>query len=237
MRIGFYTQGPVSLPHLAYPKATLRVIESAITEAWRIIRDRPEGDFKIDEAVEDRITRELRTCLMNTVLDGGEVAGFTSDHFRVTREGKFKSFDGTHLDKMPDLHIDVVRDSPASIPSADGLFVECKPIDRDHPAGSVYCDKGIIRFVNGDYSWASLQGLMVGYASPSYTMPRKLTESLEGRTKALGLIGNVTACTDSQASGYGQHPHITVHNRTFIYPLTKTKAPSVTLRHVWLNKQ
>ncbi len=73
MRIGFYTRNPVKLPHLAYPKATLYVVESAILEAWRIIRDFPEGDFKIDDADEDRITRELSNCLMNMVLNGGNV--------------------------------------------------------------------------------------------------------------------------------------------------------------------
>src|SRR4051812_29942218 len=134
MRIGFYSRGPVSLPHPPYPKATLSLIEKAIAEAWRIIRDHPEGDFKIGTADEDRITREVRTCLMNRVLDSGTVAGFTSDQFRVTREAKFESFAGPSLHKMPDLHIDIFRDSPRSLPSADGLFVECKPVDHDHPA-------------------------------------------------------------------------------------------------------
>src|SRR5580704_11550450 len=117
MRIGFYARGPVSLPHTPYPKATLRVIESAIVEAWRVIRDHPQGDFQINQADEDRITLELRNCLMNMVLDSGKVAGFTSEHFHVTREAKFESFDGNHLHKMPDLYIYVVRDSPASLRS------------------------------------------------------------------------------------------------------------------------
>jgi len=237
MPIGFYTGNPITLPHSAYPKATLYVVESAISEAWRIIRDCPEGDFKIDDADEDRITRELRTCLMNMVLDRGNVPGFTSDIFRVMREGKFESFDGTHLDKMPDLHIDIVRNSPASIRSADGLFVECKPVDRNHPAGATYCDKGIMRYVNGEYAWASTQGLMVGYASPNYTMPGKLTESFKTRRKQLGVTGGISACKDCQAKGYAQRPHITIHARSFVYPSTKVKAPSITLRHIWLNTQ
>ena len=187
MAIGFYTRGPVSLPHPPYPKTTLRVIESAIAEAWRIIRDHPKGDFRIDQADEDRITRELRTGLMDHVLNGGSVPGFTSQHFFVTREAMFESFDGTHLDKMPDLHIHVVRDEPASLPSADGLFVECKPIDREHPAGKAYCDQGIIRFVKGEYAWALPQALMVGYAASGYTMPEKLRKSLNARKMELKL--------------------------------------------------
>ncbi|MGO8900484.1 MAG: hypothetical protein ACLQU5_19370 [Isosphaeraceae bacterium] len=237
MGIGFYARNPVVLPHSDYPKATIYVIEAAISEAWRIIRDSPQGDFKITEADEDSITRELRTCLMNMVLDGGQVPGFTSDLFYITREAKFESYDGTHLDKMPDIHIHIVRSSPVSIPSADGLFVECKPVDRDHPAGSTYCDKGIIRFVNGDYAWASIRALMVGYASPGYTMPQTLTTSLRDRKKVLGVTGKVMACKDCKPKGYGQQPHITIHRRGFVYPLTKTKPPAIILRHIWLNKQ
>jgi hypothetical protein len=236
MQIGFYTRGPISLPHPSYPKATLRVIEKAIVEAWEVIRDHPEGDFKLDTAEEDRITRELRTCLMNKVLDGGTVLGFTSDVFQVTREGKFESFDGTHLDKMPDLHIHIVRDSPASLPSDDGLFVECKPVDRDHAAGVAYCDKGIIRFVKGEYAWAMPEALMIGYASPGYTLPNKLHDAIAKRKKDLKTTGEVTACLDCSAAGYVQHPHITVHGRGFIYSGTITKAPKITIRHLWFNR-
>jgi hypothetical protein len=57
MAIGFYNRGPISLPHPPYPKATLRVIENAIREAWRIIRDHPALGFEIDNAEENRITR------------------------------------------------------------------------------------------------------------------------------------------------------------------------------------
>jgi hypothetical protein len=236
MSIGFYVRRPVVLPHADYPKATLHVIETAIHAAWRIIRESPEGGFDIKLADEDRITRELRTCLMNMVLDGGQVAGFTSDIFFITREAKFESYDGAHLDKMPDIHIRIVRNGPVSVPSADGLFIECKPVDRDHPAGSAYCDKGIIRFVKGEYAWASNQAMMVGYASPNYTMPSKLAKCLKGRVKELGLTGNLTACRDSKAQGYGQRPYITKHERNFILPLTNTKSTSITIRHLWMNR-
>lgn len=236
MQLGFYARGRVSLPHPPYPKATLRLIERALAEAWRIIRDQPEGDFKIDTAHENRITRELRVCLMNAVLDGGIVLGFTSDLFRVTRDGKFESFDGTHLDQMPDLHIDIVRDNPASLPSADGLFVECKPVDRKHPAGGDYCDEGIIRFVNGMYAWALPEAFMIGYASLGYTLPTKLEEALAQRRSELKFTGNVAECQESSASGYTQHPHTTVHRRDFIYPSTNTTAKSITLRHLWFNR-
>src|SRR5579871_3380509 len=141
MTIGFYASNRVEFPHRAYPKATLRIIEKAITEAWRIIRDMPEGSFNIRTMDENRITRELRTCLLNTVLDGTTVPAFTSDIFDVNRGAEFESYNGIHMAKKPDLHFLIRRSLPKGLRSADGLFVECKPVDADHPVGGEYCDK------------------------------------------------------------------------------------------------
>jgi hypothetical protein len=238
MNLGFYARGPVVLPHPPYPKATLRLVEQAIAEAWRIIRDTPEGDFDITRHEEDRITRELRTCLMNRVLDGGLVKGFTSDQFGIQREPKFESFDGTHLDKMPDLYIVIIRDNPSlvSLPANDGLFVECKPVGKAHPAGSAYCDKGVARFVKGEYAWAMPHALMIGYADSKYTIPRKLKEALRDRMTELNTNGNVTKCRCLSPGMYTQHPHESRHRRGFTYPQTNTIAPDILLRHLWLDR-
>lgn len=174
---------------------------------------------------------------MNNVLPSGVVAGFTLANFRVMREGKFESFDGAHLDKMPDLHIDIVRDSPVGFPSADGLFVECKPVGVAHPAGSTYCDAGIIRFVNGQYAWAMSQGMMLGYASAGYVIPQKLSEALNTRKKAMKTLGGVKACANCVAAGYTQQTHATVHRRGFVYTDGGKKAPAISLRHLWLQRE
>jgi hypothetical protein len=215
MPIGFYARGLISLPLAPFPKATLRLIETAISEAWRVIRETPEGDFDIANSGEDRITLELRNCLTNTVLDNGLVPGFTSNMFYVTREAKYVSFDGTHLDKMPDLHFRVVRDGPVSLPSEDGLFVECKPVDREHPAGRDYCDRGIIRFVKGDYAWALPQALMVGYVLPGYSLPEKLDDALTQRKTTLKATGSSEKCPDWSATAYCQHPHVVTVSLAF----------------------
>jgi hypothetical protein len=236
MSVGLYALRPIALPHQPYPIATLRVVEKAIAEAWRIIRDHPEDGFDIKTANEDRITLELRNCLLNNVLAGGSVPGFTSDLFDVTREGKFESYDGTHLDKMPDFHIKIRRGKFVSLLSADGLFVECKPVGSDHPAGGAYCDKGIIRFVSGEYAWAMPQGLMVGYAAPGYKMPDKLEAAFKTRRKELGVKGAIEPIRGGAAQGYSQKCFVTVHRRDFKYPSTGKKAPEISLRHAWFDR-
>src|SRR5260370_34507171 len=86
-----------------FPKATLHLVEKAIAEAWRVIRDHPEGDFEIDIADEKRVTRELPTCLVNRILDSGTVGGFTSGVFGGTSDGRVESLDAAHLVRMPAL--------------------------------------------------------------------------------------------------------------------------------------
>ena len=58
--------------------------------------------------------------------------------------------------------------------SQDALFVECKLVGKAHPVGSFYCNKGISRFVDGDYGWAMQEGMMLGYVRHGYTLLGKL---------------------------------------------------------------
>ena len=60
---------------------------------------------------------------------------------------------------------------------------------------------------------------------------------LASRQAALKLEGDVMACPDCSGEGYLQHPHITIHGRGFTYPKTGTKAPEITLRHLWFNRE
>lgn len=77
---------------------------------------------------------------------------------------------------------------------------------------------------------------MVGYASPGYMLPKKLKDALVERRTELKPTGGIKACPDCSAVGYAQHPHITVHQRGFSYPDTNTKAPRITIRHLWFNR-
>jgi len=233
MSIGFYEAGNVKFPHRPYPKATLRIVEGAIAEAWRIIRDKPAKGFDITTADENRITRELRTCLLNQVLDGTAIPAFTSEIFDVSRGSEFESYNGAHLQKKPDLHFAIRRDIPHILRSADGLFVECKPVDAGHSIGGDYCKKGIGRFVKGEYAWAMPIGYMVGYARNGYALPGNLLEAIKKRKKSLNADGQVIPCPDTKASGYTQRPHITVHKRAFKFPITNADATAITLRHLW----
>src|ERR1039457_6039333 len=171
---GFF-KAELDLPHKSIPLAIHLIVEDALRTSWDKLRENPPAGFLIGTAHEDVVTHELLKILHGEVFDSGEVAGFTRDYFMPpVREAKLENFDGTRRDLMPDLLIGLIGRPKAQIPWQDWLFVECKPVDRKHPAGSAYCDDGLIRFVRGDYAWAMTSALMVGSANKDYCILPKL---------------------------------------------------------------
>ena len=188
-------------------------------------------------AVENRITHELQEVLCNEVFAKGRVDGFGRESFDVPiRDPKVRNFDRKHPDKMPDLLVRLVDRPDVALLLQDGLFIECKPVDRDHPAGSHYCDRGLIRFVIGDYAWAMTEAMMIGYASEGYTISPKLDVALRDRPDKIPTLVFPTPCPSSEAASYSERVGITKHGRTFRYVETDAQAPPITIRHLWLRR-
>src|SRR4051794_18152453 len=111
MAIDFFRrEGRSRPPHPAIQKRVLRVIRDAIVKAWEIIRTAPPAGFVLAGATEDLVTVALYNVLVNHVLYGRLVPGFTPDIFRVSREPKVYSYDSASLDKMPDLLFHLITD-------------------------------------------------------------------------------------------------------------------------------
>src|ERR1019366_8391207 len=117
MAIEFFPRnGSSRVPHPAIRPQVLRVIERAIVKGWELVRTSPPKGFSLDSADEDPITAVLHNTLVNRVMHGNDVPGFTSDLFRVTREPKVYSFDGRKLDKMPDLFFHLISERVVAFP-------------------------------------------------------------------------------------------------------------------------
>ena len=237
MSLGVF-QKPSNLrpPHRPVSIAVLLVVEDAIKVAWSIIRKLPAHKFDLASADEDTITQKLHEILMDELFDSDTVPGFNGELIaKGTREEKLRSFDCKHSDKMPDLIFGVVgRD--VYMRTQDGVFIECKPVDTSHTAGVHYCDKGIIRFVRGDYAWCMLSAMMVGYAAEGYTIIPKLTDALTKST-TITTKAAPAKCPQSRSVLFSQDAHVSVHERNFSYVETGEPAPDITLRHVWLNRE
>ena len=224
-------------PHPSIEPRIIRLIERAIIKAWELIRTAPPPNFNLAAATEDEITLVMHNTLLNRVLYPRAVRGFTPDLFRIAREPKVWSYNGASLDKMPDLFFYLISDRAVAFPDQDGLFVECKPIDNRHAAGGHYCDRGLCRFIEGEYAWAMREGLMIGYAVNAYQLPTALSTSLNAgqRPTRLPLVTGPSAVPRTVATTYAQRPHVTTHSRVFSYA-NGDGVPNIALYHLWLGR-
>jgi len=239
MGFGFYGKelAGVELPHPTISLAIFLVVEEALRAAWDSLRTHPRSGFDLLNETEDVVTHELYERLYDTVFNKGIVKGFDRQLFTVvTRESKVRNYDGAMLDKMPDLLIGLFDRLNVFKPSQDWIFIECKPVDTDHSVGVHYCDRGIIRFVRGEYAWAMTSALMIGYTRTGYTISGKLVKALEARVKELPTIAFPHPCKRSKAGPNSEVAHISSHLRTFSYVETGHQAPDIIIRHLWLKR-
>jgi hypothetical protein len=237
MAQGFYDKEQLGLPHPPISLSVFLVVEAALRATWELMQTKPNANFQLLSEDEDPVTCELCERLCNEVFNRGVVEGFDRSLFgKPTRESKIKNYNGEKLDKMPDLLIDLVDRPAVRIPAQNWFFIECKPVQSGRSAGAHYCDRGIIRFVRGDYAWAMPNALMVGYVTTGYTIPTKLTAALKQRRAKLPTTILPKPCSHSSATRWSEATYITEHGRTIKYVETGQPAPAVTLRHLWLKR-
>ncbi|MCH8043443.1 MAG: hypothetical protein IID44_06955 [Planctomycetes bacterium] len=222
-------------PHPPLSLSVFLIVEEAIRLAWVRIRQMDVAEFDLANAHEDTITQRLHEILFDEIYDSGRVEGFDDNLMETgTRETKYRNFNGTILDKMPDLHIGI-RGRKNIRPSQDGVFIECKPVDQKHTAGAHYCTLGIARFVRGDYAWAMTNAMMVGYAAEKYTVEPKLLDALD-KSEIIVTTSTPTACDSSQTILFSDQTYSSRHKRDFRYVETGKDAPDIVLRHLWLRR-
>jgi len=169
----------------------------------------------------------LVEIIENRLRKNGEIDGFNCALFgKVIRDPKITSVDKKHPDKMPDIFFDLKRDRLPILNDQDGLFVECKPVDRKHPILSCYCKKGLVRFINGDYAWAMQNALMVGYVKTPYSF-KKLVSVLDDKKNAV-----LNTTNHSEIDEYAIYR--SSHKREFKWLKGRGQACPIVISHLWL---
>ena len=164
-----------------------------------------------------------------------EVSEFDGRRFgRIQCGPEVRNHDGSRR-VVPDLLIILLkRERYTILPSQDGLFVECKPVDGKHAVGAHYCERGIRRFVDGEYAWAMQDGLMVGYVRGGRSVAKDLTPILleEQRHARMGSP-NAPSAIKVNASESTEPLQVTVHRRNFVWPGGGGTATAIRLFHSW----
>jgi hypothetical protein len=204
------------------------------TPSLELLRTEPPSGFDLATAKEDIVTVHLQHVVENRLRKTGEVPGFNQRSFgRLWREPKVVSYDMRHLDKMPDMIFHLNRDSLTVLSTEDGLFVECKPVDKAHPAGQDYCDAGVRRFVDGEYAWAMQDAMMVGYSRDGRTIADHLVPALAQRHARLGVKSAPSTLASSHPSSLAAALHRSVHGRSFPWPGAWGRACAIRIYHSW----
>lgn len=238
---GFFTLGvPPHAYRLPHPKLGLPVILLIRRVLCREFEQLREQRFNLAVAKEDRVTAALLAVIENNFRQNGTVAGFDRRSFEpVVRQTQAANYNGAHISKTPDLCFRLRRDDVeprTTLSEYDALFVECKPADQNHFAGSDYCDDGLIRFVHGDYAWAMQEGMMLAYASDGRTIAGHLVPAInEARKKSLAITQMPTASTAKGAEAIegAEAVFVSKHGRNFEWPDRKGAACEITIFHLW----
>lgn len=142
----------------------------------------------------------------------------------VSRGRECLSYDGSHIEKRPDLSIHLTGrrfDFP--------LLAECKLIDR--PQGKtvgLYCRDGLMRFVCGEYAWMCAEAFMLAYVRDSSSIAATLRPYLATDT-ACSVLDFLEAPPGGTADLARSR-----HGRLFAYLGTGGTPGPIVLRHLWL---
>ena len=118
----------------------------------------------------------LMEARLNTLI---EQDSFWGALVRSVARGKESlSFDGSHLEKRPDLSI-FLTDRARNFP----LIVEAKIIDvTTGKTERLYCDQGLRRFIEGEYAWGTREAFMIAYVRDGSSIVATLTPFLSTAT-------------------------------------------------------
>lgn len=214
----------------ALPDFLLNTVKNAISTAWRMLREKvDQGAFSICRSTEDQITAELHELLGQIQANQNCLVPGFDEICAPIREPKVRDYQEKALDRMPDLAFYPPRGSLRTWNTTfTGLFVECKPIDQQHPVVSVYGDNGMIRFLNGDYAWAVDKALMVAYARNHCVLPEGLYPALAKTTLACSHSEVVTATCE------GDSVFRSIHLRQFELDSARVSLGPIQIDHLWL---
>jgi hypothetical protein len=228
-----YDEPEFLLPHPPILLAVFLVLEEAVCAAWEILRIHPPPGFDLATAIERQLNHQVQEVLKDRIWNRNVVPGFDDELIRTVSRPAVRNYNGEHIDKQPDMVIEF-EDIPEGVrPSQYGIFIECKPVDAKHSLVGHYCDKGILRFVCGDYAWAMTQAMMIGYVDSDGLPAEQLAVALRSHRDTVLPTGEPTTCVRSQAP---MPAAISEHRRNFKYVENGQAAPPIILRHLWLRR-
>lgn len=212
----------LSLPVEAIDGSILEVVAEQLAQAFSDIS--ATAGATVSTGTEAEVTALMETRL-NRLIDQDPLWGQLV--LNVVRGKETLSFDGSHLEKRPDLSIHL-SSRDRNFP----LIVEAKLIEKTKTE-VLYCDNGVRRFVDGEYSWATREAFMLAYVRDKSTIASTLTPFM-ARAMTLTPSGYQTtegpvAITQSRLDLARSR-----HGRSFAYSHPTAVPGAISIWHLWL---
>ena len=224
-QIAELTRG-VRLPLAPIADEHLRILAEGLRRAFHDIRERaPDtvssgGEPEVTALMQARLNRliQVDSLWRQLVLWVGPGA-------------ESISFDGSHLEKRPDLSI-VLSGADRRFP----LIAEAKILDAAASKTTrLYCENGIRRFVQGEYAWGNREAFMIGYVRDDSSIDQTLKAFLSKAAVTdphcyLVETLPVPVGTDPSDLAY------TRHGRSFVYGNQRppNRPGPISVWHLWL---
>ena len=206
----------------------LQVIAEGISTAWADLRATQSATLQTGTEAEINALMQAR---LSRLLDEDRIWALLVR--AVTRGTESLSFDGRHLEKRPDLSIHLTLRN-----SAFPLVVECKLIDPENQKGcALYCDNGLMRFLNGEYAWATREAIIIGYVRDGSSVSSALTPFLKASQEACPKPYQIEELP-LRVLQLSMDLERSRHGRDFTYPAQKpsNNAPGeIAVWHLWLD--
>ncbi len=216
----------VRLPLAAIADEHLEILAEGLRRAFNEIRAQAPATVATGEEPEVTALTQAR---LNGLIHEDPLWGQLV--LSVGRGAESISFDGSHLEKRPDLSF-VLSGAERRFP----LVAEAKILDATaSKTVALYCENGIRRFVEGEYAWGNREAFMIGYvrdgSSIDTTLKAFLSQAM-GRHPHRYLVEALPVPVGSGSSDLAY----TLHRRDFVYgsqPLPN-RPGTISVWHVWL---
>lgn len=224
-QIAELTQG-LRLPLSAIEQRHLYFIAEMIVRAWSDLRQSQAATLLRGNEAEINALMETR---LNNLLE--EDPRWEQLIRNVKRGVETISYDGRHLEKRPDLSIHLTRRRPAF-----PLVVECKLLNAaKQKSEALYCQKGLARFIDGDYAWATREAFMLGYVHDNSSTLLTLAPYLASARQSPPDVYLTESELESLGNG-AMDLSKSKHGRKFSYLGAVNRDPeAITIWHLWVS--
>ncbi|WP_284180166.1 hypothetical protein [Rhabdaerophilum sp. SD176] len=222
-QIAELTRG-LALPLPAIDEIYLQIIAQGIVQAFQDVRANHARTVATGDEAE---VTSILVARLNSMIEEDQL--WRQLVSSVVRGAESLNYNGTHLEKRPDLSIHL-----SGRATRFPLTAEAKIIDATR-GEHLYCSQGLVRFLDGQYGWGGREAFMIAYVRDGTKISARLQPYLAQAAYAAsyavqtGLTAHpVNGCDAAQSK----------HGRSFLYTHTSPPANNpgiITVWHLWFD--